>query len=345
MDPFTIGSLVVGGLSSMAGASAQQSARNQAAAQQRDVMNRLNNLSAPELEQLKVYLQSPEIAAQFQAELAQATQASPSEMRNIMERINPEYKEQQALALKQLSDIAKSGMTDIERAQMDELLRGTASQEKARQAQIQENMAKRGMGGSGAELAAALSSSQSAANIANQNALQIGAQALQRKMGATQNLGQLATQLQGQGYEQQAGIASAADRIAAMNAGFTQQTALANQQARQQAAQYNVANAQQVANQRAAIQNQQALQHTQANQLQFENQMRKAGLLNTASNTQTGLALEQGKQQGAMYGDIGSGIIKAGAALKDTDWKSLFGGPKELSRTSGAYDPSMEGVM
>jgi hypothetical protein len=209
---------------------------------------------------------------------------------------------------------------------MEELLRGTAAQEKGRQAQIQENMAKRGMAGSGAELAAALSSSQNAANTANQNALAIGANALQRKMAATGNLGALATQLQGQGYEQQAGIANAADRIAAMNAGFSQQANMANQQAKQQATQYNVANAQQVANQKANVQNQQAVQHTQAEQLRFENDMRKSGLLNQASNVQSSLNLEAGKQAGDMYANMGSAAIKAGQALSGMDWKSLFGG-------------------
>jgi outer membrane lipoprotein SlyB len=78
-------------------------------------------------------------------------------------------------------------------------------------------MQARGMGGSGMDLVAQMSSAQDANDLEALKSLEREGQAQQLRQGATARMGGMATSLQGRDFEQAAQKAQAADRVAAFN--------------------------------------------------------------------------------------------------------------------------------
>lgn len=165
--------------------------------------------------------------------------------------IDPSLKAAQMDALSSLQDIAsQGGMTLQDKANLERMKMQVAEADKGRRDAIMQNMATRGMGGSGMELLANLQSSQAATNQAAQQGLDIAGMAQQRALDAMSRGGDLAGRLRGQDYEEQANLARAKDAINQFNTQYMNQ-----------AQQQNLANQQNINNQNAAIKNQQTMQN------------------------------------------------------------------------------------
>ena len=146
----------------------------------------------------------------------EAAQVGPSALEDVS--VDPRLRGQQMQALEQLSQFGEAGLTDSEKAQQQMMMRDVAGQAQAREKSILQDMAQRGMSGSGAELAARLGSSQAAAERGSMEQAQLAGQAQQRALQAiTQGAG-MAGQIRGQEYGEQSEAARAADEIARFNA-------------------------------------------------------------------------------------------------------------------------------
>lgn len=91
-------------------------------------------------------------------------------------------------ALNALSQIANSGYTDIDRAALEQNRREQAMTDQANRNASLESLQRRGISG-GQSIASALQGSQSAANLANQRAMEIAAQGQQRRLQGVGMLG------------------------------------------------------------------------------------------------------------------------------------------------------------
>jgi hypothetical protein len=114
--------------------------------------------------------------------------------------------------------ISGRGMTEADRARLQLAQQEQGGFMRGQREAVQQNMAERGMGGSGSELAGLLSGQQAATQgLASTNA-QMAIAAQQRHDAALQGLGGLGGQMRGQSFGEAASRASAQDAINQFNA-------------------------------------------------------------------------------------------------------------------------------
>jgi hypothetical protein len=142
-------------------------------------------------------------------------QLGPSEMAAIS--TDPRYRDAELSALTDLEQQSKTGFTARDEADLAKLEGEVNRQNRGRLGAIQQNMASRGMSGSGMDIAAQIAASQDATERQALAALEKNAQMGERKQDATSRLGSLASQLQGRDFNQAATKAQAADAIARFN--------------------------------------------------------------------------------------------------------------------------------
>lgn len=269
---------------------------NKAAMKQQEAqMERLDAIDLPQLQ--KYLLDSPELVGLLEAE-----GIDPSKMGDITE--DAALRENQLAALQGLKDQSEQGLTSQDKYQMEQMLGDVSANERASQAQIEDQMARRGMQSSGAALMAQQQNKQSGANQARERAMQMAAQAQQNKMGALAQLGQQSGQMAGQDFNRKAQVASAQDAISRANAMNRQGVNAQNLSARQQ-----------IANQGTNIGNQNKQIGNQIDQQNFNNAISKASGQGNVANAMSNIAANtpQGPSGMQKLGTIAGGIMGASA--------------------------------
>lgn len=161
----------------------------------------------------------PEILAEIDS--WQPEQLGRSEMNGVA--ADPASIEAQREALAAFGNIARSGgLTPADRAALREIEQGEAQRERGNREAILGNMRQRGMGGSGFELAAALSSQQAGADRQGARDTDVAGMAWQRALDAYGHQAQLGGQMRGQSFDEGARIAQSNDAIAQWNAAARQ---------------------------------------------------------------------------------------------------------------------------
>ena len=158
-----------------------------------------------------------------------------------MEGINtdPRLQNAQYDALRQLEEQSKTGFTARDEADLAKLQSDVNRQNKGRMGAIQQNMAARGMSGSGMDLVAQMQSSQDATDREALAALEKNAQMGERKDAAIMNRGQMSGQMRSQDFNEQAQKAQAQDAINRFNTANRVQSQFQNNQGQNQTAQNN----------------------------------------------------------------------------------------------------------
>jgi len=131
--------------------------------------------------------------------------------------INQAMRQKQLQALGGVEQLSQTGLSAIDRAALSEIQNEIAMQERGQRESILQNMAQRGISGSGQELAAQLQSSQAASQLASQQGMQQAAQAQQARVNALNNLSNMATGIESTDFERQAQKAQAQDVINQFN--------------------------------------------------------------------------------------------------------------------------------
>ena len=280
VDPVTIGAVgapIIGGI--LAG---DAKAKGRKAAE-RELDNYLNELRANKLPELS--------AVEFEKfkDLFQAQEQAGTEFDAI--EVDPRLKDAQMQALSALTEIGQDGLTLQARVNQEILQDQVARQDAGRQAAIMQNLAERGMGGAGMELAQRLASQQAASNRAGQAAMQNSANAQARALQALTQSGGLAGNIRSQDYGMQADRASAQDIINQFNTGNINQQRM---------------NSQNIANMNTQVAQQQAQQGNQIAQQNFENRRAKLGDQSQARVSRAGMAQQAGAERGEMIGGIGN---------------------------------------
>lgn len=265
----------------------------------------------------------PDIAAQRLAleQLVSQGELSPEEAQTIFQQdselsqysTDPRLRQAQMAALDQLTRIgSEGGLTDTDRAAILEAQNQMGAQERGSREAILQNMAARGLGGSGTELMAQLANQQGQATRGALAGTQIAADARQRALDAILGGGQLGGQIQGQDFAQAQAKAQAQDVINRFNAANMQNQINMNVMNRNQAAAQNLANRQNIANQNTALRNQQQMYNKGLIQQRFQNQMQRAGGI---AGAQQNLANLYNQQGGQVLGLIGGALGAGGTAL------------------------------
>jgi hypothetical protein len=142
-------------------------------------------------------------------------QLQQTELRNILR--NEQARQAQLDVLGEYQDLSQTGLTAVDRAALAEIQNQIATQERGQREAILQNMAQRGLAGSGTELAANLLAGQSAAQRASQMGMDQASQAQQARIQALSNVAQMGQGLEETDFERAARQAQASDVINQFN--------------------------------------------------------------------------------------------------------------------------------
>lgn len=152
-----------------------------------------------------------------QARTAEVASMGPTAMEGV--RTDPRLAQQQMASLAALQELASNGgLNAQDKANLARLQTEVNTQDRGRRDAIRQNMASRGMGGSGMDLLAQLQSAQAASDQQSQRSMDVAGMAEQRALDAMMQSGQLAGNIRSQGFGEQSQLAQARDAINQFNA-------------------------------------------------------------------------------------------------------------------------------
>lgn len=325
-------------IGAVVGAGEAQNALNDAQNARQQALEQWTGLQAPGIADQQLNLQQYQNAGNLSPQQEALVQQGPNAMAGIS--TDPRLLQAQMSALSQLSTTGQMGMTPGEQAALSQAQQGASAQAQAKSKAILEDFARRGMGGSGNELAAQLQNAQSSAQQLSNNSNQIAQNAQQNALQAMAQAGQLGGQIQGQQFGQQADIAKAQNYINQFNTQNSQQVNAANTQAANAAALRNLTNQQNIMGQNTQLSNQQQQYNKQLIQQQFNNQ---AALAAGRSGQYAGIAQANQQQAGNtanMWAGVGQGAdtaIGAGYNAYNKSNKSDSGDESDASDAAELY--------
>lgn len=303
MGAIGIGAPIVGGIAgNLAGADDREAARKA----QEAALAQILGITVPDIKDQQITLEHLRSAGQLTPAMEEAILQQQSEMQGIS--TDPRLKEAQMKALSQLQQMGETPLTAVETAELNNIRRSTSQQAQARQESILQNMAQRGMGGSGSELAAALSSSQASADRASQEGDRTAAMAQQRALEAIAGAGRMGGQMRDQDFSEQARIAQAQDAINHFNTMQRSGVQTRNVSATNDSRRHNLDNDQRISDANTGLTNKQQVYNKELIAKQYEMEMEKRRAAAAALTGQAKNHQDEGARESKMYTDIGSGI-------------------------------------
>jgi len=302
----------------------------------KDSQSSLLGLATPDIEQQKLYLEHPELVGKLTPDMEQSIIMEKSKMEGLSS--DPRLASAQRMALESLVKTSASGLTEADLASLREARNQVSGQEKARQDAIMQNMAERGMGGSGAEIASRLISSQGAEQTQAEASDRAVQDAFKRQLEAMSQSGQLASNIRGQEWGEKSDVAKAEDVVNQYNTQNAINQQQRNVNATNQAQAMNLAEKQRIADQGTALSNQQQQYNKELLQKQFENEFAKRKV---ASGLAPAISQAESEKQAANAG-VWNNIVQGGATIGG----SLIAGPagaaigSQVGRMASQYTPT-----
>jgi hypothetical protein len=305
---------------------------------QREIIDRLDKIGIPEIEAQKIMLESPQLIGELIPELqGYVDQLGPSAFSEIEA---PEgLKQSQISALNTLQErVDQGGLTETDKAEINQLNRNLMGKQKSNDEALLQNLAERGVLGSGDEIALRRASSQEARQTAAREAEARAALAQESKFNAAQLLGDMASSQRAGEYKEQSDKAQAADVINQFNLQNRTQARREDLGVLNQAQQANLQNKQAIENARVAAANQQETANKALIQQDYQNQLQKAGAISGAQqNAANALGQQaQGQQQGFNQ------LLSSGASLGAT---ALMFSDKNLKVNVGDGNNKIEEML
>jgi hypothetical protein len=161
----------------------------------------------------------------------EAQQLGPSALEGV--RADPTLEGEQYEALGQIDDISQNGLASADRAALNRLANMTARRQSAGMANVKQDMAQRGLAGSGMQYGAQMQNVQDSNQRLSEEGQNVAGDAAQRRMNAILAKGDLSGRMRGQQYSEKANAAKARDDIMRYNASMRDSTNRYNQSQRQ----------------------------------------------------------------------------------------------------------------
>ncbi len=241
-------------------------------------------------------------------------------------------------ALKDLQDKADAGgLTDTDRASIQANLDTTANTERGQNLAIGEDARRRGISGSGLELAQKLMAQQSGADQAGRRGMDIAALAEQSRAKALENAANLGGQIENQTFGEQSAKASAANQIAQYNATNQQDVTLKNIAARNAAQAANLAEKQRVSDANTQMENTNRTRDKNLVEQQYNDRLDKA---KAVANLATGQASAMSANDAAnrkYQGDTTGGVLSTLGKLGDAYTSNNTSAPAPRDTSSNDY--------
>jgi len=322
MEPVTMAVLAGGAAQILAAADAnKKQAKSEAEARKimRQAMAEIQKISPPDPEGQKAFFEELKRTGSYTPELEQAVQMGPSNWEGV--KSDPQMKQAQLDALARLETVGAEGLDSQDKLALTQIQNRNQQAERGSREALMQGMQRRGMGGSGAELAAQLSSQQGSADRQSMEGMQVASMAQQRALDAMMQRGSLAGQMRGQDFGEQASKADALDRIKQFNTTLRADQGNRNTDRINAGSQYNLGENQRIADSNVGIRNDQQMQHKGVNQTHYNNQLNKAGMTSNAASGQANQAIQSGNRQADFSNRVGQAAGMAGASWADYEAK------------------------
>jgi hypothetical protein len=312
----------VGGL---VGMQEGQKGAHKAARSYQQAISQFENIGIPDIASQELALLMPEYQGDYMSQQEAALGLGPSAMEGVSS--DPRLQEAQMASLEKLSQMGESGLLPGEEAALRQSRRGAAGEAQAKNQQIMDDMARRGMGGSGAELAARLQASQSGADRMSQENDRVMQMAQERALGAIGQSANLAGQIRGQQFGEKSDVAKAKDYINQFNTQNQQSVQQRNVATTNAANMRNLTEKQRLGEAATANKNQQQVHNKGLVQQEFNNKMQKAGGL-------AGQYQQQGANRQAQANNTAQMRAQTGAATDEavSNWAGMMAMSDERSK-------------
>lgn len=318
---------IIGGI---LGSSSASKARKQAAAAAAAAYAELSKVGMPPDLSKEVILKQFQEMGILTPELEQEISLQASEVAKIQE--DPALRGAQIEALNTLGGLSRGGLQAGDRTAYNQLRSQVQQDSEAKRQQILQQMQARGMGGSGADLAAQLQSAQASADTASAGADALAATASQNALSALGQRASLAGSVRSQDLTADEMRAKAIDD----RNNFLYQNSVARQAnnvgVKNAAAQANLANQQRISELNTAQANTEALRQNEAQRQTWQDNLTLATAKANALNNQGTVASNNAQSQANMYSALGNALGSGFATLA---------APKaDTTKTVGTSTPS-----
>lgn len=291
------------------GAMANQAGRDANAAanaQRESAMDRISRVGLPDIEKEKLNLETLQYLGDLTPEQLQTLSLDPSAMEQI--NVDPQFKAKQLEALERVGQLSKEGMTPEEKSILEMSRRKAAAESQAKMSQILQERQQRGIGDSGDELAAKLSAAQQGADMQSQTDMQAAQQMMANRRSALEQLSNMAGGLRNQDYSEQSNLAKARDAINQFNVQNAQSVAQTNVSNKNQALDRNLQQRQALANENTALRNQQQQYNKQLIDAAYQREMGKASSMSNALTGQAAATQAAGAAQAGAIANTAQGV-------------------------------------
>lgn len=273
----------------------------------------VDNIQSPEY--TPVEYQAPEYVGDYTPEEAQAALMGQSAYEGIS--LDPEMRSAQTAqigALERLRDEGGFNLTDranLQKIQNDELMK-----ERGQRGAIMQDARARGMSGSGMELMSLLGSNQAGMNRQSQRDLEIAGMAQDRALQAGGQAANLAGNVRGQDWQQEASKAAAQDAVSKFNSSMMNNTNQFNVSNNMRAGMTNQGLRQGVANQTATIGNeQQRMNQFVMPQQSYTDKLAKARMQVQGGEAESKIYQDQARAKQIQQGELWGGLNKIGMGM------------------------------
>lgn len=303
--------------------------------QYQDMSRYYSGIHQPTADELKLILERMVKTGQITPEMAQTMYQEQSGMNDIS--TDPALYEAQLKSLSSLQDIGENnGLTAMDRAQLNTIRNEEGVRMRGNADAITNQMAARGISGSGQELAQRMANQQSTADREANRGISVAALAQQRALDAIAKSGTQAGSMREQSFNEEAQKAKAQDAINQYNTQIKQATELSNVAARNAAQEKNLNRDYAIQEYNLGQSNKERVNQAQVPQTQFTNAMNVASG-KSGIGTNYAKSLDSQNQNTAEYvGALGSAFAnsKTGQNVIGgvTDWFSGWLSDKNLKK-------------
>lgn len=310
-----IGSVAAPLIGNVVGAVAGSGDKAKAQQAMNEALQQIQAVGAPPDLSAEIIRQKLQQVGVYTPKLEDAISQSASQVNQIHE--DPSLKAAQTKALQVLQQRGAGGLNPEDRAAYNDLRRQNEKEAEGKRQQILQNMASRGMGGSGAELAAQLSAAQSGDENLSAGGDRLAAQASQNALQSMTQAGMLGGQIRAQDFDVNKTRAAAQDELNRFNTSQQIARQTRNVGAQNQAQQQNLSEQQRISDYNTAQANAEKLRQAEAKQQYWNNSLGYANSKAGALQGQAGNYAKNAQQTSDQYGKIGSGLGSAFGTLGD----------------------------
>lgn len=263
----------------------------------------------------RIIMQQFEQAGMLTPELERDIQAGESKVAQIKE--DSSLRDAQMQALNKLQQVGATGLRAEDRAALNLARSQAAKDAEAQRQQVMQQMAARGMSGSGMELISQLQAGQAGTDRMSSEGDRIAAMASQNALQSLMQSGQLGGAIRSQDFNVEQTKAQAADLRDQFNIENSRSTQMRNLAAKNQAQAANLANQQEIMNKNVAMENAERQRMEQAKRDYWTDKLSYAQSKAAARSGQAQLMGAKADRTANMWTGIGSsGASALGAYSK-----------------------------